>query len=482
MLLKTFVSCLLASSLILATNSATAQNEGMETFPTGTAGKLFTIEGSNTIGAKLAPAWVKNFLEHKGITNVVVQPTAVENEYRITGQNNDLPVYVDIHAHGSGTGYKGLKEGVAQIAMSSRPIKDKEAALLTDLGDMRSFDAEKVVAIDGLAVIVNKSNPITDLTVDQIANIFSGKITNWSALGGANIPIRIYARDNKSGTWDTFKSLVLGKTYTLSPEADRFESNDQLSDRVSTAPGGIGFVGLASVRRAKPLGISEGTTDPLKPEPLYVATEDYPLARRLFMYVPPSHNNAIVHEFIQFVQSTQGQEIVSTIGFISQNPLSLESEVYAQAPSTYQFLAEQALRLSVNFRFKDGSAELDNKAKQDILRIVRFMQRPENANKRIQLVGFGDTKAAPNRSTVLSKLRAIAVKSALYSYGISTETVLGLGSDLPVAANSGSARLKNQRVEVWVYKEEQHAALIETKKDASQEKRQAATSIYANSH
>lgn len=481
MLTKTFVSFLLISSISVWASASSAQNEGMETFPSQTAGKLFTIKGSNTIGAKLAPAWVKNYLQAKGVTNVNIQTTSVENEYRIGGLNGDLPVYVDIHAHGSGTGYKGLKDGTAQIAMSSRPIKDKEATLLESFGDMRDFSSEKVVAIDGLAVIVNKSNPVSELTVNQIARIFSGEVRNWSELGGINLPIRLYARDNKSGTWDTFKSLVLGKNHTLSSSAERFESNDQLSDRVSTAPGGIGFVGLASVRRAKALGISEESTDPLKPEPLYVATEDYPLARRLFMYIPPKQNNATVQEFIHFVQSARGQEIVNNIGFISQNPLSLEAEQFTEAPETYQFLAEKALRLSVNFRFKDGSAELDNKAKQDILRIVRFMQDPENADKRIQLVGFGDSKAAPNRSTVLSKLRAIAVKSALYNYGISTESVLGLGSNLPVASNNGTARLKNQRVEVWIYKEGEHNALVDIKKDASREKRQAATFNYAGS-
>lgn len=482
MLFKTFVSFLFAASLTFTANGAYSQDEGMETFSTQTAGKLFTIKGSNTIGAKLAPAWVKHYLEAKGLTDVSIKTTHIENEYRIEGYNGDLPVFVDIHAHGSGTGYSGLADGSGNIAMSSRPIKDKEAALLQSLGDMRDFSAEKVVAIDGLAVIVNRSNPVSSLTVEQIAKVFSGEISNWSQLGGGDMPIRVYARDDKSGTWDTFKSLVLGKQYSLTTSAERFESNDQLSDRVSTAPGGIGFVGLASVRRAKALGISEDSTDPLKPEPLYVATEDYPLARRLFMYVAPKQNNPLVNEFIHFVQSTRGQEIVNQIGFISQNPLSLQSETYADAPQTYKVLSENALRLSVNFRFKDGSAELDNKAKQDILRIVRYMQIPENADKRIQLVGFGDSKETAARSTVLSKLRAVAVKSALYSYGISSESVLGLGSDLPVASNAGSARLKNQRVEVWVFDTQLRSMITKTKKDASREKRQAATLDYAGSH
>jgi len=338
----------------------------------------------------------------------------------------------------------------ADLSMSSRPIKSKEVAQLSNYGHMLGFDAEHVIAIDGLAVIVHRDNPVEQLNLQQIAGIFSGQITNWQEVGGDERSINLYARDNKSGTWDTFKSLVLRKKYKLSSAARRFESNDELSDLVSDDLGGIGFVGLASVRESRALLVSDSGTTPLRPEKVSVATEDYALSRRLFLYTPPAMKNEIIEDFIGFVQTDAGQQQVESTGFISQALIATPSESFRQGPREYLEVTQGASRLSVNFRFSQGSATLDNKAQQDIQRLVAFMAREENRDKRITLVGFGDTKQTESRAIVLSKLRAVAVKSELRRQGISTEPVRGFGAYLPVASNTGKGKIKNRRVEVWV--------------------------------
>ena len=449
-----------------------ASELALSPFSENEEGLIFNIQGSNTVGARLAPGWVKDYLEAKGLGSVVVNKLAVENEYRVLGYKKDkTAIYVDIAAHGSSTGFKGLLKNVADLAMSSRPIKEAEVVALSERGDMLSFAAENVVAIDGLAVIVNPKNPVNNLTVETIAKIFSGEYTNWKELGGPNIGINLYARDENSGTWDTFKSLVLARQYVLSKRAKRFESNDQLSDRVSRDAGGIGFVGLASVRSAKVLGVSDGESRPLKPHPLFVATEDYPLARRLFMYVPPGLQNKYVDEFIQLAHSSKGQERVENIGFVSQKPISVPFDPGVDSPESYASIVQYGERLSVNFRFKSGSAELDNKARQDILRLAEFAKTLDGKGKRIQLIGFGDQKSTRSRELVLSQMRALAVKSALRRQNIHTETVLGFGSGLPVATNNELGKLRNQRVEVWVYDEEHHGDVQTAKADIEENNR-----------
>ncbi len=463
--------CLLFSLLLPSSLASADSPSAMPPFPDAEAGRLFSIKGSNTVGARLAPAWVKDYMEAKGLESVKVNlnPSGIENEYRVTGFNDSGAVYyVDVAAHGSSTGFRALLDDSTDIAMSSRPIKDAEVAALAREGDMRSFNAENVVAIDGLAVIVNESNPIDALPVDTIAKIFSGEIGNWSEINGINLPINLYARDNNSGTWDTFNSLVLEPQYQLHASARRFESNDGLSDLVSRDPAGIGFVGLASVRNAKTLAVADGESRPLKPYPLYVATEDYPLARRLFMYVSPEKENPHVIEFLDYIHGDSGQERVQQIGFVSQNPVTLSVNSAASAPEGYREIARHAERLSVNFRFRSGSAELDNKAKQDILRLAEFIKLPANQDKKIQLIGFGDQKDSSSRALVLSQMRAIAVKSALYQQGVSTETIIGFGAYMPVASNSESGKAKNQRVEVWLYNQEVHELISNIKKVAEQ--------------
>lgn len=439
-----------------------------------TSGNLITIKGSNTLGAKLVPSWAKQYMELKGISHVRIEAGAIENEYRILGLNGDLPVNIQVHAHGSGTGFSSLLDGSAQIAISSRPIKSSENEFVDPNVDLRSFETEHVVALDGLAIVVHPKNPIQRLSKQQVAKIFSGEITSWSEVGGHPMPINIYARDDKSGTWDTFKSLVLEKNYSLSKNAERFESNDQLSDLVSADIRGIGFVGLASVRHAKSLGISEGDGRSLQPTQLYVATEDYTLSRRLFMYSLPYTLNQYSREFLMFVQSNHGQTTVEDVGFVSLAPVSTPVEQIS-GPDYYTSITKSGERVSINFSFKPGSATLDNKAQRDIIRLSKFIKHPDNQDKIIQLIGFGDAKTTENRAVVLSKLRAIAVKTALHDFGVSTEPVLGLGSDLTLANSDGNMAFKNQRVEVWVFDKDEKELLLQAKKDASLRKRQEST-------
>jgi phosphate transport system substrate-binding protein len=411
---------------------------------------LFTIHGSNTIGARLAPALVKAFLLSKGATDVELLTTGI-NESRIEAQMGDLKqtVSVDIAAHGSGTGFKGLQSGVADIAAASRPAKAKEVNALSDFADLTDKRSEHIIGIDGLAIIIHAQNPIQRLSVQQLGQIFSGEIDDWSELGGRLGKINLYSRDHKSGTWDSFKRMVLGKKFTLDAKAKRFEANDELSDEVSNDINGIGFVGLPSVRRAKLISVSDGFGKALKPNKLSIATEDYALSRRLYFYTDDEPVNAAVKEFITFVEGFLGQSTVADNGFIAQHIEAVVPISYQDLPEDFQEMTPSEHRLTVNFRFKEGSAQLDNRALRDVERLVQFMTN--DTNRKLTLIGFGDQKKSPQRAKLLSKLRAMAVRRELIKRGIYPKNSLGYGGQLPVASNEReSGRYKNRRVEVWL--------------------------------
>jgi phosphate transport system substrate-binding protein len=118
-------------------------------------------------------------------------------------------VVIEVAAHGSSTGFTALKTASADLAASSRPIKDSELLDLEALGDLKSAEAEQVIAIDGLAIILHPRNPLKQLDTEQLARIFSGEVKTWEDLGGHGGSIHLYARDDQSGTYDTFKELVL---------------------------------------------------------------------------------------------------------------------------------------------------------------------------------------------------------------------------------------------------------------------------------
>lgn len=422
--------------------------------PVPDQGPALRIQGSNTIGAALGPALVKGLMEHQGLQAVRIEPAQGANEQRVTGKmRQGKTVSIEVAAHGSSTGFTALKNATADLAASSRPIKDSELVDLEPLGDLKSPDAEQVIAIDGLAIILNPRNPLNTLNTEQLAQVFNGEISTWEALGGIGGPIHLYARDDQSGTYDTFKELVLrlrGKP--LAAGAKRFESSEQLSDAVSQDPQGIGFIGLPYVRQAKAVAIVDGDSQPMLPLNSLIATEDYPLSRRLFFYLPPSGHNPWAKAMVDFTQSSKGQAIVAANGFIAQQVQAIAVEPRASMPEDYQTIARDAQRLTVNFRFEEGSASLDNKARQDLQRVVAYLKSHNKLDKQVTLVGFGDAKNDPQRAALLSKLRAMAVRRELVKNGVVLRDIRGFGAQMPVAANTADeGRIKNRRVEVWVY-------------------------------
>ncbi|MBD9602968.1 phosphate ABC transporter substrate-binding/OmpA family protein [Pseudomonas sp. PDM10] len=422
--------------------------------PTPEADPVLRIQGSNTIGAALGPALVEGLMREQGLLKIHSEAPDTANELRVIGETvQGRRVAVDIAAHGSSTGFTALKTATADLAASSRPIKDSERADLARLGDFKSVGAEQVIAIDGLAIILHPQNPLHELNTEQLARIFSGEAKTWEELGGSGGTIHLYARDDQSGTYDTFKELVLSRRgKTLSSAAKRFESSEQLSDAVSLDPQGIGFIGLPYVRQAKAVAIADGQSQAMLPLNSLIATEDYPLSRRLFFYLPPNGKNPWADALVAFAQSSKGQAIVAANGFIAQTVQAMTVTPNALMPEGYQALSRHAQRLTVNFRFEEGSATLDNKARQDLSRVLDYIKQRDKTNRQVTLVGFGDAKSDPARANLLSKLRAMAVRRELVKSGVVFREIRGFGAEMPVAANSADeGRIKNRRVEVWVY-------------------------------
>src|SRR5690349_14462632 len=268
-------------------------------------GTVLRIQGSNTIGAALGPALVEGLMSEQGLRKIHRETPDTANELRIVGETvQGRRVVVEVAAHGSSTGFTALKAASADLAASSRPIKDSELASLQSLGDLKSPSAEQVIAIDGLAIILHPDNPLNQLDTVQLARIFSGEVKTWEDIGGSGGPIHLYARDDQSGTYDTFKELVLsGRGKTLGSAAKRFESSEQLSDAVSADPQGIGFIGLPYVRQAKAVAIVDGQSQAMLALNSLIATEDYPLSRRLFFYLPPNGKNPWANALVAFAQS-----------------------------------------------------------------------------------------------------------------------------------------------------------------------------------
>ena len=216
-------------------------------------------------------------------------------------------VNISVRGGGSGVGIAALIDGVVDIANASRPMKDEELKLARERG---VNPVPTIIANDGIAIIVHPENPIDEISLDQLKAIYTGGISRWSELGGTNRPIVVISRDVASGTFEVFKKLVL-KGENVRPDAIRLASNKAVATTVAKTPDAIGYVGLGFLSpEVKPLKV-----DGVSPTPENVISGKYKIVRPLYMYTN-GEPKGLAKEFIQFILSDEGQNLIKELGFV----------------------------------------------------------------------------------------------------------------------------------------------------------------------
>lgn len=231
--------------------------------------------------------------------------------------------FVAVTGGGSGTGFSSLISGTCDIAMASRNIKDKEIALAKQKG----IDPNEIrVAMDGLAVVVNPANPVGRLTLDQLAQIFTGRITNWKEVGGEDKKIVVLSREVNSGTHVYFKEHVLRKgdpnsKEEFTPGALLLSSSQAIADEVAGNPSAIGYYGMGYISpKQKPVMVAKDAASEYEaPTIENVVNGKYPISRPLFLYTN-GQPQGLVKKFVDACLSKEGQEVVLQTDFVPINP------------------------------------------------------------------------------------------------------------------------------------------------------------------
>jgi len=251
------------------------------------AAEKIVIKGSDTLGAKMVPQIAEAF----------------------RAENPD--VTFEIAAEGSSTGVKAIITDTAHVGMSSRDVRTKEMAEASSNGvDMNKI----VVGSDGIAVIVNENNPIANLTVEQVGQIFTGKVTNWAALGGRPGGISGYTRNTSSGTYKVFQKLAMdGEDY--GDQTQKMAGNEQIAAEVAKNVNGVGYVGLAYINTP---GVKVVAVNGAKPSVKTVNDGSYVLARPLF-YLTNGEPTGLTKQFVDFTLGPVGQKVVADVKFVPVN-------------------------------------------------------------------------------------------------------------------------------------------------------------------
>lgn len=247
-----------------------------------------------------------NSLVLNGSTTVLPLAQKAVDSFKKTHPN----VNISLTGGGSGIGMNALIDGISDIALSSRNLKPEEKE---KLGKKRMEVKEHVVAWDGIVPVVHPSNPVKNLSIEQLKGIFSGKITDWKEVGGKPGPIEIISRDQSSGTFEAWSELVMGDV-PVATGAQSKSSSEMVFEAVAVKPNAIGYEGM---------GIAEGNPK-IKPvsvegqlaSPANVLDKTYKIARPLYVFTR-ANTNPTVTEFVDFMLSAEGQGFVKEAKFVA---------------------------------------------------------------------------------------------------------------------------------------------------------------------
>lgn len=232
-----------------------------------------------------------------GTAHIPVMKGAAKNIMEI---NPDIRISVT--GGGTGVGIQKVGEGMAQIGNTGRAVTGKEIQKY----DLVTFP----FAIDGVAATVNKANPVRELSKAQLADIYSGKITNWKDVGGKDAPISLFAREDGSGTRDTFDSLAINKGQTAA-SANIVNSNGAMKTAIMQDENALGYVGIGHLDDQ----IAGLTLDGMVPSQENASNESYKVTRLLYMNTK-GQPTGLVKDFIDYIYTDDGEKIIRASGYI----------------------------------------------------------------------------------------------------------------------------------------------------------------------
>lgn len=364
---------------------------------------------------------------------------------------------VEIGTAGAAAGFADLVRGDSELAMLARAPDARERDAAWQLGDLSSPDQNFVIALDGARVLVAADNPLTSLSIAQLRAILSGRLTRWSQLGGADLPIEVQRNAAHSGLGDFLRER-LQLPAAAQAAAQRIHPN--LTDAAQAVAGradALAVVGLTTPLPAgtRALAIADGGIA-VTPTLASVRGEDYPLVQRYSLY-GGQMMSALGRSLALYAIGTQAQQVVHRIGpvpmRIAPDPVpqvqagTRQTDAYVQAGAD-----AQRLTTTLRFSLQSLNSMFEARSVQDLDRLLAFMRQPAMRGRALGVIGFATPDTA-NRlyPTIASNDRADVVAAYLTQRGIVVKRVRGLGAWRPLLGGEDTpAKERNERVEIWL--------------------------------
>jgi phosphate transport system substrate-binding protein len=409
---------------------------------------VIRIVGVADAGAALLPPLIAAFARSRGLTLVQGDPVILTDP--TTGKTlAEFSFLASTPDDARAT----LKAGRAELVLA--------AATEPDLGS-------RAVALDALIPIVAPDNPVPVISTPDLARALSGEISNWSQIGGPDMPLVLHALAADSDLQRAL-SARLGREIAATVTHPDLAS---LALAVSRDPWALAVTGRAAAGAARILPLSDSCGFPLLPSPLAVKAEDYPLSLPLYFLTPRRRLPLVAREFLEFIALPEAQTAIAAAGYVNRLPerqpmtadgLRLINAIQGAGEETTLAdlkrlvdLMDGADRLSLTFRFEDGSTELDALSRDNLADLARLLEAGQFKDQALILSGFSDGSGAAKANLDLSLSRAAGVLAALRAAAPSLPEarlprVEAFGEALPMACDETAAgRRLNRRVELWI--------------------------------
>ena len=434
------------------------------------------LSGSRVIGENLIPPLIRGFAEQQGYL-VQEHPSDDGLIYELSEKTSERSVArILVNIVSSDEGFADLVSGDADISMSMRPVSAEEVARGVDAGKGRlaSPTQNKVLALDALVPVVSPRNPVQAITPEHLAQVFAGLVTNWQELGGLDAPIDLFLPAADADALHVFRSRIMDAgNLRFAENAREIAASGELVQTVAGNPFAIGLALQSELSGVKTLPLAGGCGFRSAAVPESLKADDYPLTVPLFLYLRGGRLPAVGREFVRFTGSPAAQITILRAGYvdqaISRTPVARQGDRIANAirAAGEEFGLEElkrlvdtldgARRLSVTFRFDDGSAGLNAQSRSNIALLARALETGTVGGRELTFIGFSDGVGPAAANLRLSLERAASVKAAVVKEAETADTdrvrlkVDGFGEVMPMACDDSEwGRRINRRVEVWL--------------------------------
>ena len=432
------------------------------------------LSGARRMADVMMPALIQGFARSKGwqVETLDLDPAHVTQKLSMDGKPM---AEFQLRITNTDEGFADLIALETDIVMSVREARTDEVkrAAEVGLGQLDDATQARIIGLDALVPVVAPQSGVRQISLQNLAEIYAGRVTNWAQMGGADVPIEAHLGHATDGAAQRFvDQVVRAAGFELGSTIIRHKSNGELANAVTLDSGAIGILPFTNLGNTRAIALRDACGFVSTPRLTALKTEDYPLTAPMFLYLPNRRMDPTVTEFLAWVRGPQAQLVVRRSGFVDQGavPISLDAQgqrfanAIASAGDDMPLVELQRMvrvlasrvRQSTSFRFEVGSTRLDAQSRSNLMTLAQAISDGVYDGRTLLLVGFSDGRGAAKANRELSAARAEAVLRDLrkliggaFPDAVSVE-IEAFGEALPMGCDDTEwGRQMNRRVELW---------------------------------